>query len=115
MLGVDAQKREAAVAYLLRKVGRAELAERLFDGDLPHGCRTDVDVEFLVEAVLDLVGKGGIVRKPPQHDVRVEEKTHRFSPKSSAMPSLTSGESQSSEVTILPCSEPLPDLTALDR
>ncbi len=45
---------------------------------------------------------------PPGDDTRVQQQTHGSAPKSRAMASLTSSESQSVEVTSWPRSEPRP-------
>src|ERR1051326_8502868 len=96
MLGGDGHGGETAVADSLGKAGRAgELADGLLDGDLPDGGSAYVDVRFVVEAGLDVVIERRVVGQPPEDDMSVEQEAQGVIPKSSAIASLTSSESQS--------------------
>src|SRR5580700_3795816 len=103
----DRQMPEPALLDPFREPGGfGEFADRLLDGHFPDSRRAHVDVRLVIEPVLDVVGKRGVVGQPPEHDVRVEQQAHREVPKSLAMASLTSRESQSGAMTSLPRSEP---------
>ena len=89
MVEADGQVPEPTFLDPFRETGGfGEFADGLLDGRFPDSRRADVDVRLVVEPVLDVVGKRGVVGQPPEHDVRVEQQAHGPVPKSSAMASL---------------------------
>src|SRR5690349_2708080 len=105
----DGKLPESAVANALGKVGRrADLAERLLDGDLPDRRGADPGIRLVIKPVLDLIRQLGVVGQPPQHDVGVQQQAHDVMPKPAAMDSLTASESQSGASVSWPRSDPRP-------